>query len=342
MPELRKDPILDHWVAFAKDRAMRPSDFEASPHRRGDAVCPFCEGNEHLTPNELAAVRSDGSDPNEPAWFVRVVENKYPAVHPGREYRADKIEGTLFESIPGFGAHEVIIESPYHVASVGELSNIQFTRVVETYRARFLAHQSDARPLYPMLFKNNGPEAGASLEHAHSQLIVLPTVPSVTRAELEAARRYHESHGKCIFCDLVDREISSKERMVAESENFAAFCPFAARFSYETWIFPKPHTSRFELLSDAMLVEFSGLFLDVLRRIEAVLDRPAYNYYIHTSPIKTKNASGCYHWHLEITPRLSKMAGYELGSGYYINPVLPEFAAYQLRTGYDGNEHVVS
>lgn len=333
MPELRKDPILDHWVAFAKDRALRPSDFEAVPRRRPGAVCPFCEGNEHLTPSELMRVRREGAGEDSARWEVRVVENKYPAVHPDREYRADKIEGILLQSIPGFGAHEVIIESPRHILSLTELSALEFTRVIEVYRARFLAHRSDSRPMYPMLFKNNGPEAGASLEHAHSQLIVLPTVPSVTRAELEAARRYREAHGECVFCDLIAREISTKERLVAESESFAAFCPFAARFSYETWVLPKCHAGRFESLDDSLLAEFSRLFLSVLRRIEAVLDRPAYNYYIHTSPLKTENDCGCYHWHLEITPRLSKMAGYELGSGYYINPVLPEDAASRLRAG---------
>ena len=247
--------------------------------------------------------------------------------------RADKIEGTLLQSIPGFGAHEVVIESPRHVRCASELSVDQFARIVEVYRARFRAHESDARPLYPMLFKNNGAEAGASLEHAHSQLIVLPTVPSVTRAELESARRYREAHGKCVFCDLIDRELSAKERLVAESENFAAFCPYAARFSYETWILPKCHLGRFESLDDTYLREFSQLFFGVLCGIEAVLDRPAYNYYVHTSPIKTKNQCDDFHWHLEITPRLSKMAGYELGSGYYINPVLPEDAACRLRTG---------
>ena len=322
--------MLDHWVAFAKDRALRPSDFEAVPRRRGGAVCPFCAGNEHLTPRELTRVPAEGAAQHS-AWLVRVVENKYPAVHPRREYRAEDAGGTLLQSIPGFGAHEVIIESSRHVLSVTELSAAEFARVVGVYRARFRAHQSDARPLFPMLFKNNGPEAGASLEHAHSQLIVLPTVPSVTRAELEAARRYLEAHGTCIYCELIEREILAKERLVAESENFVAFCPFAARFSYETWILPKCHAGRFESLEGPLIGEFSGLFLHVLRRIEAILDRPAYNYYIHNSPLKTDNESRCYHWHLEITPRLGKMAGYELGSGYYINPVLPEDAASRLR-----------
>lgn len=268
----------------------------AEPHHRNgssDGPCPFCTGHEEETPPELFAIR-DAS-----GWQLRVVPNKFPAVRPDS---------------PAFGFHEVLVECPGHFSSPTELSAEQFANIFQAYRERLLHHANDARIEAVTIFKNVGAEAGASLAHLHSQLIALPFVPATLRDELDS------SH--CEFC----RMKNEPSRIVAESEKFVVLCPFAPRFAYEMWAMPKGHESRFE--RETEFAELAGLLKRVLIALDRTLNFPAYNWFLHTAP---RGEHPHFHWHFEIVPRLSRVAGFEWGSGVFINDTFPERAAAELR-----------
>lgn len=328
MSDLRKDPIVGRWVIVAEIRAGRPNDFAAEQLKRGDRVCPFCEGNESHTPDEILAVREPGSEPNGRGWRVRVIANKFPALE--REGELGGLDTGLYAMLPGVGAHEVIIESPRHITSTSQLSETELAEVLCVYRDRLVELKKDRRLAYGMIFKNVGPAAGASLEHLHGQLIATPIVPINVCEEMEGSQKFYDYWGCCVYCEMVERELESKARMVLETPGFAAFCPFAARFAFETWIVPKRHASRYEFASNDDLRELSIILKKTVEKLEAALEKPAYNYIIHTAPFDTDEL-GHYHWHIEIMPRVSKAAGFEWGSGFYINPVAPETAAKMLR-----------
>lgn len=328
MPDLRKDPIVGRWVIVAKSRAKRPHDFDTSPRRLQGQFCPFCEGNEDKTPDEIVAYRNAGSSPNREGWRVRVVPNKFPAL---------EIEGDLskrgegiYDMMQGVGAHEVIIESPRHVLSTSELSEEQLREVFWVYRDRLVDLKKDPRLVYGMIFKNVGAAAGASLEHSHSQLIVTPIVPINVWEEMTGSLEFYNYRGRCVFCDMIQQELATEKRIVIDTPSFLAFCPFASRFPFETWILPKNHSSHYENIQKNGVDELSGVMRQVIAKIESALDRPAYNYIIHTAPFDTQEL-GHYHWHIEIIPSLTKTAGFEWGTGFYINPVPPEQAAAFLR-----------
>ncbi len=326
MPELRKDPIVDRWVIVAPDRALRPNEFSATDRQspRARATCEFCEGNEAATPGELLALRWAGTAADQPGWRVRVVPNKYPALD--IDAQANGLSAGLHEWTPGIGRHEVIIESPRHLIGAAEQSAENIGEVFEVYRQRMLAIKQDQRLVYGLVFKNVGSLAGASLEHVHSQLVGLPIVPVQVADELARSRELMAASGRCIFCDLVDRERAAGVRMVLDTPEFVAFCPFAARTPFETWLLPVRHESHFENISGALVAQLAQTLKRVLDRIEARLDRLAYNYLIHTAPFDTP-ALGHYHWHIEIIPRVTTIAGFEWGSGFNINPLPPEDAA---------------
>ena len=329
MPELRKDPITGRWVIIATDRAKRPLDFVRDKVQiRGSGFCPFCYGNEAKTPPEIIAYRSDGSPRDSPGWSLRVVANKFPAL--GIEGELDRQGEGLFDKMNGIGAHEVIIETPDHQMTLAMLSQRQIEDVLWAYRDRILDLKKDRRFKYIMIFKNHGEAAGASLEHTHSQLIALPVVPQRVREETDGAREYFSFKERCIFCDIIRQELESGIRVIADTPAFIAVAPFAPRFPFEIWIMPRVHQSAFE---DSQKQEFEQLALvlkDMLMRLDKVLDYPAYNYIIHTSPIpETPNEH--YHWHLEIMPKLTKIAGFEWGTGFHINPTPPEESAKFLR-----------
>ena len=328
MSELRKDPIVGHWVILAEDRAGRPYEFQSSLVHRSDQTCPFCEGHEEQTPPELVAFRAPGSPADGPGWRVRVVPNKFPALSL-TENCQPQAEG-LYQRMPGLGAHEVIIESPKHLVSTAALEVTQFADILSVYRQRLLVHKQDPRLACGMIFKNLGPAAGASLEHIHSQLIVTPMVPITVEKELSGSHEYHRRHGRCVYCDMIEQELKSAARIVIDQPEFIAFTPFASRFPFETWILPKIHGSHFENLEARQIDELAGIFKSVLAKTEAAVDRPAYNYIIHTAPFDTQ-ALEHYHWHVEVMPSLIKPAGFEWGTGCYINPLSPEEAALRLR-----------
>ncbi|NQT13360.1 MAG: galactose-1-phosphate uridylyltransferase [Planctomycetes bacterium] len=328
MPDLRKDPIVGRWVIVAKSRARRPHDFDTTTERRRSGFCPFCEGDEDKTPDEIIAYRKPGSKANREGWRVRVVPNKFPALE--IEGDLNKRGEGIYDMMRGVGAHEVIIECPEHLISTSELTEEQLCEVLWVYRDRLVDLKKDPRLVYGMVFKNVGAAAGASLEHSHSQLIVTPIVPINVWEEMTGSLEFFNYRGRCVYCDMIQQELAIEKRIVQDSPGFVAFCPFASRFPFETWVLPKPHSSHYENIQKNGVDELSGVLRQVIARIEAALSQPAYNYIIHTAPFDTQEL-GHYHWHIEITPCLTKPAGFEWGTGFYINPVPPEEAAAFLR-----------
>ncbi len=328
MPELRKDPIVGRWVIISTERAKRPMETTQTIDRLESGYCPFCEGNEDDTTKEILAYRQRNTQPNAPGWRVRVVPNKFPAL---------KIEGDLqkrgegiYDKMNGVGAHEVIIECPFHEASMANFSEDRIREILWVYRDRLVDLKRDPRLVYGLIFKNVGAAAGASLEHSHSQLVVTPIVPINVQQEMDGAREFFGYRGRCIYCDMIHQESDAEKRIVLDTPNFLAFCPFAARFPFETWVVPKSHQSHFENIQRIEIEEFGTVIKTLLMKMEFALEKPAYNYVIHTSPLDVQPLPH-YHWHMEIIPRLTRVAGFEWGTGFYINPVPPEDAAAYLR-----------
>jgi UDPglucose--hexose-1-phosphate uridylyltransferase len=328
MQEIRKDPIVGRWVIMATERAERPYEYAQEVTRSASGFCPFCEGNEAATPPEILAYRPSHTGANQPGWRVRVVPNKFPALKV--EGQLEKRGDGIYDHMTGVGAHEVIIESPRHEASMTQLPVENVREVLWAYRDRLMDLKRDRRLVHGMIFKNVGAQAGASLEHTHSQLIVTPVVPITVWEEMNGSLEFHDYRGRCIFCDIIHQELSSERRVVLESPGFVAVCPYASRFPFEIWILPKRHASHYESLARHSADELGTVLKNVLGRLETALDKPAYNYIIHTAPFDSGDLPH-YHWHIEIFPRLTRVAGFEWGSGFYINPVLPETAAEFLR-----------
>ncbi|MGH9728588.1 MAG: galactose-1-phosphate uridylyltransferase [Candidatus Acidiferrales bacterium] len=329
MPDLRKDPITGRWVIISSDRGKRPSDFvRESVEMKGSASCPFCPGNETKTPPEILAYGRNGRGKDTPGWTVRVVPNKFPAL--GIEGNLDRQGEGLFDRMNGIGAHEVIIETPDHQSTLAMLPEKALEEVLWAYRDRVLDLKNDKRFRYILLFKNHGEAAGASLEHTHSQLIALPIVPKRVREEVDNSRRYYDVKERCIFCDMIRQEVETSTRVILSNDQFIALAPYAPRFPFETWILPLQHSSSFENQASPVYTSLAKLFHEFLARLDAVLNRPAYNYVIHTSPIG-EEINDHYHWHVEMMPKLTRVAGFEWGTGFYINPTPPEEAARFLR-----------
>jgi len=330
MPELRKDPVVGRWVIIAADRNLRPSDFNgvASTAVADRPPCPFCFGNEEHTPPEVLAYRAHGSAPNGAGWITRVVPNRFPALRV--EGSIDRRGDGIYDRMNGIGAHEVIIESPDHDRELSELDVAQIERVLDAYRDRIVDLQNDLRLRYVLVFKNYGERAGASLEHGHSQLIATPIVPQVVIEELEGSREHFRRKDRCVFCDMIDQERSDGKRLVAENDRFVSFEPFAPRYPFETWVLPKRHVAAFEETESGDANLLAGILKETLGRIRRALNRPHYNFVIHTAPCREPRLDH-YHWHVEIMPKRAAPAGFEWGSGFYINPTSPEEAAQYLR-----------
>jgi UDPglucose--hexose-1-phosphate uridylyltransferase len=329
MPELRKDPVVGRWVIISTERGRRPSDFTIEPVRAKATSCVFCPGNESNTPPEILANRSADSAPNESGWSLRVVPNKFPALRIEGELEPSG-EG-LYDRMNGVGAHEAVIETPQHEASLATLSTDQVADVLYAYRERMVDLKKDPRFEYILVFKNHGAAAGASLEHPHSQLIATPIIPIMVSEELNGAAQYYDMKERCVWCDVVRQERRNpRRRIVAEANGFVAVAPFAPRFPFETWILPTRHRSAFEESAVDELRGLAELLGDFLRRMDRVLNGPPFNFMLHTAPLR-EGALEHFHWHLEIIPKLTNVAGYEWGSGFFINPVPPEDAAAALR-----------
>lgn len=326
MPELRKDPISGRWVIISVERGKRPSDFgmRLSPKKGG--FCAFCEGNEFTTPPEILAFRPEGSRANSPGWSLRVVANKFPALDINGDLNREGVG--IFDKMNGVGAHEVIIENPDHNLTLSTMPLKSVEDAFWAFHQRIEDLKKDKRLKYILVFKNEGDDAGASLEHTHTQLIGLPIVPNLVEEELEHAKNYFSYKERCIFCDIIRQEISDKRRVITEDEDYIALAPFAPRAPFETIILPKKHESSFG--PNGGFGQLAQILQKTLRQLDKVLEFPPYNMMIHSSPFRNEE-NDFYHWHIEILPKLTKIAGFEWGSGFYINPTPPEEAASFLR-----------
>jgi UDPglucose--hexose-1-phosphate uridylyltransferase len=329
MSELRKDPVTGRWVIISTERRKRPTDFRLeSVHIAPDPSCPFCEGHEQMTPQELLAVRHNGSRANMPGWNLRVVPNQFPVL---------RVEGTLdrqgegiFDRMNGIGAHEVIVESPRHLDTLADMGDDAIEQVLWAARERMQDLRHDRRFRYIIVFKNHGSAAGASLDHSHSQLIALPIVPREVRDEVDGACAHFRAKERCVFCDILRQETKDGQRLIAENADIVAVAPYAPRFPFETWMLPRRHEAHFENAPRHEYASLARLLGDILRRINRTLGSPPYNLLIHTAPI-AEQADDYYHWHVEIIPKLTKVAGFEWATGFYLNPTSPEEAAQVLR-----------
>jgi len=331
MPELRKDPVVGRWVIISTERSRRPGHFTPESGNGAQAFSPFTEGREEMTPPEVYAARAPGSRRDAPGWSVRVVPNKFPAL---------EIEGTLdrrgeglYDKMNGIGAHEVVIETPDPALQLADLPADQIQRVLVAWRERMRDLKNDTRLRYVLVFKNHGAGAGATLEHSHSQIIATPIIPKMVQEELDGARRYFELKERPVFSDIIDQETGEGQgrRVVLRTGRYIVLAPFAPRFPFETWILPVARRAAFHTLDDPdELLELATTLKDTLGRLNAALDSPPYNLVLHTAPLAEPDVP-YYHWHLEIMPKLTRVAGFEIGSGFYINPTPPEDAAQYLR-----------
>ena len=341
MPELRKDPLIGRWVIIATERAKRPVDFLTASHEEeaGDQECPFCHGRERSTAGEIFAVRDNGSGANTPGWTVRVVPSIKPLLR--IEGQLNRRAKGMYDVMDGIGAHEVIVETPEHIANAADLPVEQIHRAFQATMTRIADLQRDPRFRYALWFKNYGATAGAGrIQHSRSQLIATPVTPLRVKEELQGTRRYYDDKERCLICDLLAQEREAKTRVVLESGHFIALCPFASRFPFELWIVPKRHGCDFSKVQPEELADLAQVMKQLLSRLKSVLDDPPYNALLHTAPFrhavagrpgKWKTIEDDYHWHIELIPRLTRVAGFEWGSGFYINPTPPEESAKYLR-----------
>ena len=345
--EIRINPIVPtESVLVATARSMRPKQAEqAAPRDTRSHVdtCPFCRGNEHMTPPMISAY------PSVEDWSVRIVENLYPVL--GDDSQSPNFAFGLQQTIDGYGRHEVIIDHDHHGISVHEMSVEHLALLFRAYRDRMVElYKSDERLRYVLVFKNFGPAAGGSIPHTHSQIIATPVVPENVHNEVEHSARFFEKHHRCIFCSLIDealtfeatiydrvsgevrRRLDVGQYVIERGERFIAIKPFASRYEWEVHILPLHHQADYQQASDEDLADLASVLQHTMARLDAVLGGVQYNYFLHSQPRKSgEQTVHSYHWHLEICPRTSIPTGFELGSGLFVNTVSPEEAATRLR-----------
>ncbi len=327
MSELRQDPTTYDWIIIAKERAKRPCEFKrnnsnkAAPLSRSDG-CPFCPGNEGRTPRAEAVY---GSPDN---WRIRVVPNKFAALTPVGDIKRE--EWKLFRKTHGYGRHEVLIETPAHNELIPFMHDKRVEELIKAYRDRYHALKRDPDIKIIIIFKNHGEGAGTSLEHPHTQVVASPIVPPFIRRRYEIATQHFDNTGRCLYCDIMSNEVEASERIVRETDCFVALHPFASHYPFETWIMPKAHKSSFGDISGDEIKDLSRLLKEILLKLYLGLENPDYNLVIHTAPVDDEHKT-YYLWHIQIIPRLTLAAGFELGSGIYVNVALPEDTAAFMR-----------
>jgi len=339
MPELRQNPITKDWVIIAPERRKRPDQFKHQKTQKKipeadqeeKARCPFCPGNEEISGKAVLTYHYDCEECKQSDWSLRVVPNKFPAlIEDGDTDRVTEGPENFFIKMNGIGHHEVVVEHPGHLQTIATMSYEAVEHIILAYVERYkdLIKKPDVELI--TIFRNNGPAAGTSLRHPHSQIIASPIIPIHIRHIIEESVRYYDTMGKCIYCNLIEQERASGERMISETDHFVVFAPFFSRSPFETWILPKRHKASFAKISTAERVDLSRVLVNTLQKLYYGLDNPDYNYMIHSAPYQEDPADH-YHWHLQILPKLYKVAGFELGSGIYLNSTSPEENAKYLR-----------
>ncbi len=336
MSELRKDPITNSWIIIASERSKRPFDHNQLENSAAaePVKCPFCVGSENMTPNEIFSYRPPD---DKTKWWVR----GFPALSP-----ILKIEGELdqrgfgiYDTVNGIGAHEIIVESPKHGEDFSEMDTNQIEKVFWAYRDRIIDLKRDKRFRYIMIFKNHGPQSGASnIKHPHSQVIALPATPKKIKEELDGAKFHYGLKERCIFCDVISQEIQIDERIIMKTEHFAVLAPWAPRFPYETWILPLKHSHDFTSISKEQIIDLSFVYKKFFKALYKVLGEDiSYNMILHDAPNLLrregywKTIEDDFHWHIEVIPRVTRIAGFEWGTGFYINSIPPEHAAKEMK-----------
>jgi len=324
MPEFRQNMATKEWVIISPERARRPEDFAKDRPKKARSLpahkksCPFCPGNESKTPEAVLEI------PGNSKWALRVVPNKFAALKD--HLTPERIRVGKFLKAGGFGIGEVVIETPAHNKTIATLEPKEVEAILKAYRTRYLEIAKNEKITLITIFRNHGVRAGTSLEHPHSQIIATPIVPPHVRDQIFQARVSCDTYGGCIYCAMIKEELSQGERIVAETDHFVAFCPYASRSPFETRILPKRHASVYGAITDVEIKDLANLLRKILKKIRAGLNDPDYNYVIRSAPTEDIHASH-YHWYIVIIPRITTAAGFEIGSGIYINTSYPESCA---------------
>ncbi len=327
MPEIRQNIATKEWVVISTERAKRPEDFKTVKEKKQleewSEKCPFCPGNEHMTPYETYVLKDEFGK-----WKIRVIPNKYPAVV--QEGTVEfKIEG-IKRCVSGVGSAEVIIESPKHNDVLPLLPEKDVENIIKVYKERYLAAEKDKRIKMVIIFRNYGEQAGASIEHPHSQLIAIPVVPFHIRYRIEEAMRYYDETGECVFCKMLQEELKEQTRIVVETGHFVSFVPYAALAPFHMWILPRRHMESFSEITDSEITDLAKNLKTTLAKLYYGLNNPDYNFVVRSVPVNERGRE-YYHWYITIMPRLTKTAGFEIGTGMSINTSLPEENAKFLR-----------
>lgn len=330
MNEIRQNVVTRQWVIHAPARQQRPLEFEKHTARENklpevDRGCPFCPGNE----NQLLGIIAELPGAGQYKWQTRVVPNKYPALSQDAEVAGR--QQTVYVSLEAYGAHEVVIESPWHNKDIGTMSVEEVGKVIDTCQRRYnKLLETDEKILCAVVFRNHGKRAGTSLIHPHSQIVAPAVVPRYIADRQQAAEEYFRANRRCVMCDMLEYEQARQERIVLKNDSFAALAPYAAEVPCEVWIAPLRHSADFGSITPEQTGDLAAILRDILHRIYDRLDDPDYNYVIH-SCTKTYRDESYLHWYLQIKPRLTIPAGFEIGSGMHINPSTPEQDAAFLR-----------
>jgi UDPglucose--hexose-1-phosphate uridylyltransferase len=336
--EVRKDYLLDRWVVIATERGRRPTDFAKQERQKAKvAVCPLCPGNEQMTPPAVLVYLKRGKGIRKSAdengfrykdWLVRCIPNLFPAFNPPKERISKKQIAKSICLMSAVGHHEVLIESPMHDWHPSDAAIQQLVYVVNAYIDRLSELSEKSYVRYVSIFRNHGLEAGASLSHAHSQIIATPLIPKTLKEEFAASKKFYEENGECIFCRILKEELEGP-RVILENAKFAVFAPWASVHPMEFWIIPKRHEATLLEMTKSEVEAFAYTLKACLGALKKLVNDPPYNYGFHLTI--NKDAREYYHWHLEVYPKLAIWAGFEKSTGMYINTVAPEVAAQSLK-----------
>ena len=328
--QIRQNIVTKEWVIYSPERGSRPKDFKENSGKRDvpehDNDCPFCSGNESELGEILLSLSFKGGKNTQ----TKVIPNKFPALIPDENTNRTSAE-EFYIRMQGYGRHEVIIENPYHNRDLAVVKKDEMEVVIETYHKRYLTVMKDQENLFPVIFRNHGKKAGTSLIHPHSQLIVTGFVPNhVRRRELEA-QHYHDEWGRCVYCDVLNHELKEDKRIIMQTDSMVTFIPFAAEVPFETWIIPVKHQTDFGLLNEKEKEDLAVSLKFILNTFFNKLEDPDYNFIINTSA-RYEAGEPHLHWYLQIRPRITTTAGFEIGSGISINPSIPEEDAKYLKS----------
>ncbi|NQT06467.1 MAG: galactose-1-phosphate uridylyltransferase [Candidatus Omnitrophica bacterium] len=337
MPELRRDPVIGRWVIIATERAKRPSDFKIEADEPSLKPCPYCEGNESQTPPEVMALRKPGTKPNGPGWDVRIVPSISGFLKPKGDL--DRHGKGLYDLMNGIGTHEMVIMTPKHTGNIHDIDEAQIGKVIEAVIKRISQLRQDERLKYVLMFANHGKIAGGgNTGHLHIQLIATPVTPKRVKEELTGSKRYFDYRDRCVICDMIKQELKEDKRVICKEGGLIAITPFCSRFPFETWIMPLKHSCDFDKTPGLNIKDFGRIYKGLFSKMNKVLGNFPFNVILHTAPFRRSHKKNYwetieqdFHWHIEIMPRLTQVAGFEWGSGFYINPMPPEDACKALK-----------